>query len=225
MTFRLTELPYRFDALEPHISARTLEFHHDKHHAGYVEKLNRMVAGTSYERMTLEDVIHSSFDANDSGVYNNASQTWNHTFLWDSMSRDSDGSPRGDLSRLIDDQFGSLDNFRREFKDSATGQFGSGWTWLIADGDTLAIVSTSNAHSPVTTDTTPLLTLDLWEHAYYLDYQNSRKRYVDAFLEHLINWDFAEANLNAFETRGQLGGTVAGEFESGTSHRPAPGAH
>jgi len=204
VTFKLTDLPYGRDALEPHISAKTLDYHYGKHHKDYVEKLNQNTAGTKYEDMSLEEAIRKSLENNDTSVYNNASQAWNHTFLWDSMSPDSDGGPTGRLAGIVNEQFGSLEQFRSQFKESATDQFASGWTWLIADGDTLAIISTSNANSPLTTDTTPLLTLDVWEHAYYLDYQNSRDKYVDVFLEHLINWDFAEANLDAFETRKQL---------------------
>jgi len=204
MTFELTELPYDRDALEPHISARTMEYHYGKHHKAYVDKLNESAAGTRYEEMALEDVIRTSFRKKDKSVYNNASQAWNHTFLWDSMKPGGDGRPADAVSNTIDDQFGGLDTFRKQFKESAVAQFGSGWTWLIADGDTLAIVSTSNADSPLTTDTKPLLTLDVWEHAYYLDYQNSREKYVDAFLEHLINWDFVQTNLDALDARSQL---------------------
>jgi superoxide dismutase, Fe-Mn family len=204
MTFKLSELPYDRDALEPHMSATTLDYHHGKHHKGYVDTLNKNVAGTRYENMGLEEVIQASFKNNDKSVYNNASQAWNHTFLWDSMKPGGGGRPTGSLSGTIDDQFGGLDTFRKQFKESATAQFGSGWTWLIADEDTLAIVSTPDADSPLTTDTTPLLTLDVWEHAYYLDYQNGRDKYVDAFLDHLINWDFAQANLDALDARSQL---------------------
>jgi len=204
MTFRLTELPYALDALEPHVSARTLEFHYGKHHKGYVDKLNQNAAGTRYEDMALEDAIQESYKNDETSVYNNASQAWNHTFFWDSMRPGEESRPRGSLSDMIDDQFGGLDEFRKQFKEKAVGQFGSGWTWLVADEDTLAIVSTPNADSPLITPTTPLLTLDVWEHAYYLDYQNSRDKFVDAFLEHLINWDFAQDNLDAFETRRQL---------------------
>lgn len=204
MAFELTELPYDRDALEPHISARTLDYHYGKHHKGYVDKLNENAAGTRYEEMTLEDVIRTSFKKKDKSVYNNASQAWNHTFLWDSMKPGGDGRPAGAVSDMINDRFGGLDTFRKQFKESAVAQFGSGWTWLIADEDTLAIVSTSDADSPLTTDTKPLLTLDVWEHAYYLDYQNSREKYVDAFLEHLINWDFVQTNLDALDARSQL---------------------
>lgn len=204
MTFRLTELPYDLDALEPHVSARTLEFHYGKHHKGYVDKLNQNAAGTPYEDMALEEVIKESHSKDDTPVYNNASQAWNHTFFWDSMRPGGASRPGGSLSDKIDSQFGGLDEFRKQFKESAVARFGSGWTWLVADEDTLAIVSTSNADSPLITPTAPLITLDVWEHAYYLDYQNSRDKFVDAFLDHLINWDFAEDNLEAFETRRQL---------------------
>jgi superoxide dismutase, Fe-Mn family len=204
MTFRLTELPYDLDALEPHVSARTLEFHYGKHHKGYVDKLNQNAAGTRYEDMALEEVIHESHKNNDTAVYNNASQAWNHTFFWDSMRPGEDSRPSGSLDDMIDSQFGGLDEFRKQFKESAVGKFGSGWTWLVADEDALAIVSTSNADSPLITPTAPLITLDVWEHAYYLDYQNARDKFVDAFLGHLINWDFAEDNFDAFRTRRQL---------------------
>jgi Fe-Mn family superoxide dismutase len=204
MTFKLTELPYDLDALEPHVSARTLEFHHGKHHKGYVEKLNQNAGGTRYDDMALEEVIQQSHKNNDTPVYNNASQAWNHTFFWDSMSPGEASRPSGSLSDMIDDQFGGLDEFRKQFKESAVGRFGSGWTWLVAEEDTLAIVSTSNADSPLITPTAPLITLDVWEHAYYLDYQNARDKFVDAFLGHLINWDFAEDNFDAYRTRRQL---------------------
>jgi Fe-Mn family superoxide dismutase len=204
MTFKLTELPYDLDALEPHVSARTLEFHHGKHHKGYVDKLNQNAGGTRYDDMALEEVIQQSHKNNDTPVYNNASQAWNHTFFWDSMSPGEASRPSGSLSDMIDDQFGGLDEFRKQFKESAVGRFGSGWTWLVAEEDTLAIVSTSNADSPLITPTAPLITLDVWEHAYYLDYQNARDKFVDAFLGHLINWDFAEDNFDAYRTRRQL---------------------
>jgi Fe-Mn family superoxide dismutase len=204
MTFKLTELPYDLDALEPHVSARTLELHYGKHHKGYVDKLNQNAGGTRYDDMALEEVIQQSHKNNDTPVYNNASQAWNHTFFWDSMSPGEASRPSGSLSDMIDDQFGGLDEFRKQFKESAVGRFGSGWTWLVAEEDTLAIVSTSNADSPLITPTAPLITLDVWEHAYYLDYQNARDKFVDAFLGHLINWDFAEDNFDAYRTRRQL---------------------
>src|SRR5690606_4082921 len=153
MTFKLTELPYDLDALEPHVSARTLEFHYGKHHKGYVDKLNQNAAGTPYEDMALEEAIKESHKNDDTPVYNNASQAWNHTFFWDSMRPGVASRPGGSLSDMIDSQFGGLDAFRKQFKESAVGNFGSGWTWLVADEDTLAIVSTSNADSPLTTPT------------------------------------------------------------------------
>ncbi len=199
MTFVLTELPYDRDALEPHISARTMDFHYGKHHKGYVDKLNDAIKGTKYENMSLEDVIRSSYDNQDTGVFNNAAQSWNHTFFWDCMRPGGGGAPGGALSDRIEQQFGGISEFRRQFKEAATGQFGSGWAWLAAGENGLAIVSTSDANSPLTWNAMPLLTLDVWEHAYYLDYQNSRDEFVDAFLENLINWDFAQKNLETFE--------------------------
>lgn len=199
MTFVLTELPYERDALEPHVSARTMDFHYGKHHKGYVDKLNAAIKGTKYENMSLEEVIRSSYDNQETGVFNNAAQSWNHTFFWDCMRPGGGGAPGGVLSDRIEQQFGGISEFRRQFKEAATGQFGSGWAWLAAGENGLAIVSTSDANSPLTWNATPLLTLDVWEHAYYLDYQNSRDKFVDAFLENLINWDFARKNLEAFE--------------------------
>ncbi len=197
MTFQIPDLPYSRKALEPHVSEQTLNFHFGKHHKAYCDKLNTLAAGKPYEKMGLEEVIRQSFEKEDTGVFNNAAQTWNHTFLWNSMSPDSQGQPRGSLSELVDRDFESLDGFRKRFKEAAMGQFGSGWVWLVTDGSRLEIVATPNAHNPLTTARTPLLTLDVWEHAYYLDYQNQRDRYTDAFLEHIINWEFAQANFDA----------------------------
>lgn len=199
MTFVLTELPYERDALEPHVSARTMEFHYGKHHKGYVDKLNAAIKGSKYENMSLEEVIRSSYDNQDTSVFNNAAQSWNHTFFWECMRPGGGGAPGGALCDRIEQQFGGISEFRRQFKEAATGQFGSGWAWLAAGENGLTIVSTSDANSPLTWNATPLLTLDVWEHAYYLDYQNSRDKFVDAFLENLINWDFAQKNLDAFE--------------------------
>lgn len=200
MTFEIPDLPYNRDALEPHVSGETLDYHYGKHHTGYVAKLNKMAAGTPYERMRLEEVIRKSFEKKDTGVFNNAAQTWNHTFLWNSMSEDSDGTPHGSLAQRVEEKFGDLDGFRKRFKEAAVGQFGSGWVWLVTDRGNLEIVATPNAHNPLTTGSVPLLTLDLWEHAYYLDYQNERDRYTDAFLEYLINWEFAQANFDAVQS-------------------------
>ncbi len=197
MSIEFPELPYAGDALEPHVSASTLGFHHGKHHKAYVDKLNAAIAGTTFDELPLEKIIAISYEASDTGVYNNAAQSWNHTFLWNSMSPQGGGEPSGPLAEAIDARFGDLDGFRKAFRESALGQFGSGWTWLVRTDQGLDIVSTGNADSPVINGLTPLLTLDVWEHAYYLDYQNKRDAYVDTFLEHLINWDFAEKNHDA----------------------------
>lgn len=195
MTIEFPGLPYLVDALEPHVSSKTLEFHHGKHHKGYVDKLNAAIAGTDYAGLALEDIVRTSHEAGDTRVFNNAAQAWNHTFLWSSMSPAGGGAPAGVLAEVIDKRFGGVDGFREQFKASALGQFGSGWTWLVRNGGSLGIVNTGNAGTPLTDGATPLLTLDVWEHAYYLDYQNQRGAYVDAFLERLINWDFAAQNF------------------------------
>ena len=199
MTIEFPGLPYVIDALEPHVSARTLEFHHGKHHKAYVDKLNAAIAGTDYENHSLEAIILAAQTAGDKGVFNNAAQAWNHTFLWSSMSPAGGGAPEGALADAIEASFGDLAGFREQFKASAMGQFGSGWTWLVQRGGALEIVSTGNAETPLTDGATPLLTLDVWEHAYYLDYQNKRDAYVDTFLDKLINWEFAAQNLAAEE--------------------------
>ena len=197
MTITLPELPYANDALEPHISAKTLDFHYGKHHKAYVDKLNAAIAGTDYEGHPLEAIIDASNKASDAGVFNNAAQVWNHTFLWHSMSPTGGGEPKGALAEAINSRYGSLATFREKFKAAALGQFGSGWTWLVRKAGALEIVSTGNAETPMTDGLTPLLTLDVWEHAYYLDYQNKRDAYVDAYLDKLINWDFAAQNYEA----------------------------
>jgi Fe-Mn family superoxide dismutase len=199
MTIEFPGLPYVIDALEPHVSARTLEFHHGKHHKAYVDKLNAAIAGTDYEGHSLEAIIAAAHSAGDTGVFNNAAQAWNHTFLWSSMSPAGGGEPEGALADAINASFGDLASFRERFKASAMGQFGSGWTWLVQAGGALDIVSTGNAETPLTAGATPLLTLDVWEHAYYLDYQNKRDDYVDTFLDKLVNWDFAAQNLASEE--------------------------
>ena len=197
MTIEFSDLPYAADALEPHISARTLEFHHGKHHRAYVDKLNAAIAVTDYEGRTLESIIAVSHEAADASVFNNAAQVWNHTFLWHSMSPTGGGEPEGALAEAINARFGDLAGFRDKFKAAALGQFGSGWTWLVRNGGVLEIVSTGNAETPLTDGLAPLLTLDVWEHAYYLDYQTKRDAYVDTFLDTLINWDFAAQNYEA----------------------------
>ena len=197
MSIAFPDLPYAADALEPHISSRTLEFHHGKHHKAYVDKLNAAIAGTEHEGRSLEAIIDASHKAANPGVFNNAAQAWNHTFLWNSMSPTGGGEPNGALAEAINARFGNLAGFREKFKAAALGQFGSGWTWLVRRGGTLEIVSTGNAETPLTDGSTPLLTLDVWEHAYYLDYQNKRDAYIDAYLDRLINWAFAEHNYEA----------------------------
>jgi Fe-Mn family superoxide dismutase len=197
MAITLPDLPYAADALEPHVSAKTLGFHHGKHHKAYVDKLNAAIEGTDYEGKALEDIIAAAHRAADTGVFNNAAQAWNHTFLWHSMSPNGGGKPEGALAEAINTRFGSLDGFREKFKAAALGQFGSGWAWLVRNGGVLDIITTGNAETPLTDDLTPLLTLDVWEHAYYLDYQNKRDAYIDAYLDKLINWDFASQNYEA----------------------------
>ena len=197
MSIEFPDLPYASDALEPHISSETLAFHHGKHHKAYVDKLNAAIAGTSYEGQSLEEIIAQAREAADQGVFNNAAQAWNHTFLWHSMSPGGGGEPAGELAAAISARFGSLDGFRADFKTSALGQFGSGWTWLVRTADGLDIVNTSNADTPLLHGDMPLLTLDVWEHAYYLDYQNRRDAYIDTFLNKLVNWDFAAQNYDA----------------------------
>ena len=197
MSISLPELPYTADALEPHISARTLEFHHGKHHKAYVDKLNAAIDGTDYSGHSLEAIIDASHKAKDGAVFNNAAQAWNHTFLWNSMSPTGGGEPKGALAEALNARFGDLAGFRAKFKAAALGQFGSGWTWLVRRAGVLDIISTGNAKTPITDGMTPLLTLDVWEHAYYLDYQNKRDAYIDAYLDKLINWDFAAQNYEA----------------------------
>lgn len=197
MSIELPGLPYAIDALEPHVSSRTLEFHHGKHHKAYVDKLNAAIAGTAYEGQSLEAIISASHEAADSGVFNNAAQAWNHTFLWHSMSQSGGGEPAGPLGEAITNRFGDLAGFRGAFKNSAMGQFGSGWTWLVRTAEGVDIANSGNAETPLTDGVTPLLTLDVWEHAYYLDYQNKRDAYIEAFLANLINWEFAARNFEA----------------------------
>jgi len=193
MAFELPELPYSQDALEPHISAETLSFHYGKHHNTYVVKLNGLVGGTEFENKTLEEVIKSS----DGGVFNNAAQIWNHTFYWNSLSPNGGGEPTGKIADAIASAFGSFDAFKEKLNDKAVNNFGSSWTWLVKKADgTLDIVNTSNAGTPITEDgLTPLLTVDLWEHAYYIDYRNVRPDYLKAFWS-LVNWDFANKNFS-----------------------------
>jgi Fe-Mn family superoxide dismutase len=191
MAFTLPPLPYAMDALAPHISQETLEYHYGKHHQAYVTNLNNLVAGTEFESAPLEDVIKRS----SGGVFNNAAQVWNHTFYWNSLSPNGGGEPTGALLEGINAKWGGVDAFKEAFNKSAAGNFGSGWTWLVKKTDgSLDIVNTSNAATPITTSDVPLFTCDVWEHAYYIDYRNARPKYLEQFWN-LINWDFAAKNL------------------------------
>ena len=190
MAFELPPLPYAKDALEPHISAETLEYHYGKHHQAYVNKLNELVAGTDNENKSLEEIIRSA----DGVLFNQAAQVWNHTFYWNSMSPDGGGEPSGELADAITSRWSSVDNFREEFNAKAAANFGSGWTWLVRDGEKLEIVNTDDAGTPITEGKTPLFTVDVWEHAYYIDYRNARPEYLKNFWK-IVNWDFAAANL------------------------------
>jgi Fe-Mn family superoxide dismutase len=191
MAFTLPDLPYAPDALAPHLSAETLEFHHGKHHAAYVTNLNKLLEGKPEANKSLEEVILSS----DGGVFNNAAQVWNHTFYWNSMKPKGGGKPSGKLAGMIDSSFGGYDAFKEKFTAAANGQFGSGWAWLVKKGDKLEIEATANADTPIAHGRQPLVTCDVWEHAYYLDYQNKRPDYTSVFVDQLVNWDFAESNL------------------------------
>ncbi|MCG8668681.1 MAG: superoxide dismutase [Fe] [Pseudomonadales bacterium] len=192
MAFELPELPYAKDALEPHISSETLDFHHGKHHATYVTKLNGLVEGTDMAGKSLEEIVKSS----SGGVFNNAAQIWNHTFYWNSLSPNGGGEPTGAIAEAINAAFGSFEDFKAQFNDKAVNNFGSSWTWLVKKADgSLDIVNTSNAATPITEEgVTPLITVDLWEHAYYIDYRNVRPKYLEGFWA-LVNWEFANANL------------------------------
>ncbi len=191
MEHTLPALPYALDALAPHISKETLEFHYGKHHQAYVTNLNNLIKGTEFENLGLEDIVRKS----SGGVFNNAAQIWNHTFYWNSLAPKGGGKPTGALAAAIDKKWGSFDAFKEAFTKSAIGNFGSSWTWLVRKADgSLDIVNTSNAATPLTGADKPLLTCDLWEHAYYIDYRNRRPDYLGAFWN-LVNWEFAARNL------------------------------
>ncbi len=193
MAHELPKLPYAMDALEPHISRETLEFHYGKHHNAYVVNLNKMIQGTEFENSSLEEIVRKS----SGGVFNNAAQVWNHTFYWNCMSPNGGGEPAGELALAIEKAFGSFAKFREEFSAKAVTQFGSGWAWLVRKPDGgLALEQTANAGTPLTGSSTPLLTCDVWEHAYYVDYRNARPQYVETFWK-LVNWDFVAANFAA----------------------------
>ncbi len=190
----LPPLPYPMDALEPHISRETLEYHYGKHHQAYVTNLNNLIKGTAFENMTLEQIIK---EAPAGGIFNNAAQVWNHTFYWNSLSPQGGGEPSGKLAEAIQKKWGSVEAFREAFSKAAVGNFGSGWTWLVKKPDgSLDVVNTSNAQTPLTGTDTPLLTCDVWEHAYYIDYRNRRPDYVGAFWK-IVNWAFAAKNFGA----------------------------
>lgn len=193
MAFTLPDLPYAKDALEPHISAETLEYHHGKHHNAYVTNLNGLVEGTDLAGKSLEEIVAVA----DGGTFNNAAQVWNHTFYWSCMRPGGGGAPPADLAVAIDRDFGSFDAFNEQFSKSGATLFGSGWTWLVLEGSTLKITQTSNADLPLKHGQTPLLTMDVWEHAYYVDYRNARPKYIETFLGNLVDWDFVAANFAA----------------------------
>lgn len=192
----LPPLPYDEDALEPAISAHTMKFHFGKHHKAYVDNLNKLTSGTEFAGMPLLKIItETAGKADKAAIFNNASQVWNHTFYWSSLIPNGGGEPPAALKKMIEASFGTVDACRKELAAAATTQFGSGWAWLVLDGDKLKVVKTGNADSPLTKGLKPLLTIDVWEHAYYLDYQNRRADYVNAVLAELIHWDFAAENI------------------------------
>ncbi len=192
MAFTLPELPYSRNALEPHISEETLDYHYGKHHQTYVNNLNGMIEGTADADKSLEEIIRSA----SGGLFNNAAQVWNHTFYWHCLSPNGGGQPSGKLAELIDRDFGSFAEFEKQFSGQAAGNFGSGWTWLVQrPDDSLAIVNTDDAQTPLTGKDKPLLTCDVWEHAYYIDYRNARPKYLDAFWK-LVNWEFVASGLD-----------------------------
>jgi superoxide dismutase, Fe-Mn family len=191
MAFELPPLPYPKDALAPHISAETFDYHHGKHHAAYVTNLNAAIANTPNAVKSLEEIILSS----DGPLFNNSAQVWNHTFFWNCMKPAGGGAPTGDLAQAIDRDFGGFDKFREQFVQAAVKQFGSGWAWLVAEGGKLKITSTSNADLPMKHNQTALFTVDVWEHAYYIDYRNARQKFAETVVDKLANWDFASENL------------------------------
>ncbi|MAE68892.1 MAG: superoxide dismutase [Fe] [Gemmatimonadetes bacterium] len=196
MAFQLPPLPWSSDALEPYISAKTMSFHYGKHHMAYVNKLNAAIENTPLAEMSLEQIItETANDASKAGIFNNAAQVWNHTFFWRSMKPGGGGEPTGELAEKIVAAFGSIDAFKEEFATKAATLFGSGWTWLVDSKGSLEIVQTTNAGNPLTEGMTPLLTLDVWEHAYYLDYQNRRPDFIKTYLDELVDWEFAAKNL------------------------------
>jgi Fe-Mn family superoxide dismutase len=191
MSFELPPLPYAKDALSPHMSAETFEYHHGKHHQAYVTKLNELIHGKPEANKSLDEIVRTS----EGTLFNQAGQVWNHTFFWNSMKPGGGGNPAGDLADAINRDFGGVDKFKDAFTQAAVGRFGSGWAWLVASGGKLSVTSTQNADTPLREGKTPLLTLDVWEHAYYIDYRNARPKFIEAYLDNLVNWEFAAANL------------------------------
>ncbi len=196
MAIQLPDLPYAKDGLAPYISANTLEFHHGKHHRAYVDNTNKLIAGTDLANESLETIMKKTMgDAAKSGLFNNAAQVWNHSFYWQCMKPNGGGKPAGKVADKINEAWGSFDKFAEELKNAGVTQFGSGWAWLVVEGGKLKVTKTANADTPIAHGAKPLLTVDVWEHAYYLDYQNRRPDYLTTFIEKLINWDFVKANL------------------------------
>jgi Fe-Mn family superoxide dismutase len=193
MPFELPALPYPKDALAPHMSEKTLDFHHGKHHQTYVNTLNQLIEGTEHERRSLEEIVLAAEPG--TPLFNNSGQNWNHTFFWHCMTPGGGGEPEGELKTAIEQSFGSVDEFLQTFTEKATKLFGSGWTWLAKGDNGLEVLQTSDADLPLKHGQTALLTIDVWEHAYYLDYQNARPAYVETWLQHLVNWEFAAGNL------------------------------
>jgi len=191
MAFELPTLPWEKNALEPHISAETIDYHYGKHHNAYVVNLNKLTDGTEWADKSLEEIVAGS----EGGIFNNAAQVWNHTFYWNCMKPGGGGEPTGALADAIASAFGSFEAFKEQFTQAAMTQFGSGWAWLVKDGDGVALAKTGNADTPLAHGQTALLTIDVWEHAYYIDYRNARPKYVETFLAHLVNWDFVSANF------------------------------
>lgn len=189
MVFDLPPLPYEMNALDPYISETTMEFHYGKHHRAYIDNLNKLIKDTEFADMSMEKIIVSTAGKPEfSGIFNNAAQSWNHNFFWNSMSPTGGGKPKGEMLKKIERDFGSYDNFRTEFKTAATTQFGSGWAWLVEKDGKLSVMKTANADTPIAHGMKPIITVDVWEHAYYLDYQNRRADFVDAYLDHLVKW-------------------------------------
>ncbi len=197
MAFELPDLPYDYEALAPYMSAKTLHLHHDKHHQAYVTNLNNLIEGTEFAGKSLEDIVTGSYgDAAKQGIFNNAGQHWNHNLFWRIMRKGGGGSPGGELAKRIDDAFGSFDAFKEQFKTAGVTQFGSGWAWLAVQDDQLKIMKTPNGENPLVHGMRPILGVDVWEHAYYVDYENRRPEYLAAFLNNLVNWDEVEAELH-----------------------------